>query len=503
MTEYLGAQASAFRPGLAPALDLLGVGDGYKRRDAVPIVGDIDGVPFGGLTQVYGEVGAQLGGGHGGWLGHVAECTSYETSCTLSVMAIRCRLYPAKAQEGHLVEHCDHARAVWNVAYTQWDNWKPWRKSYAPGPAERQKQLAEARKDIGWLRAGSSSVQQQALRDFDRSVAAFFDPKNPAGRPTWRRKNGSQGFVVRDVRVKRLSRRWGTVFVPKIGAVKFRWTKDLPTKLGSARVTLDKTGRWHVSFPAPQPAIERVKTGSRVGVDRGVRTALVDSTGQHYRAPRISDRDAARYLGLQRKMARQKKGSAGRAKTRLAMAKVAARVADRRKDWVEKVTTRTIIDYDTIVIERLNIAGMTKKPAPKPDPDLPGAFLPNRARAKAGLSEGILSSGWGMYGQRLKAKAEASGVTVVEVDPRYTSQQCRVCGHTEPGNRESQAVFSCKSCGHTDHADRNAACNILARGLLLTTGELVPAPAPGHGVYARHASRKPAQAAAGTSRSAA
>ena len=418
-------------------------------------------------------------------------------------MAIRCRLYPAKGQTASLVEHCDHARAVWNVAYTQWDNWKPWRTNYAPGPAERQKQLAEARKDIGWLRAGSSSVQQQALRDFDKAVAAFFDPKNPAGRPSWRRKSGSQGFVVRDTRVTRLSRRWGQVFVPKVGPVKFRWTKDLPTKLGSARVTLDKTGRWHVSFPAPQPAVERVKTGSRIGVDRGVKTALVTSDAQHYRAPRISDRDAARYLGLQRKMVRQKRGSKNRAKTRLAMAKVAARVTDRRKDWVEKVTTRHVAAHDTIVVEKLNIAGMTRKPAPKPDPDREGGFLPNRARAKAGLSKGILTAGWGLYGQRLKAKASASGVTVIEVDPRYTSQQCRQCGHIAAENRESQAVFVCKSCGHADHADVNAARNILARGLLLTTGEIVPAPAPGRGVYARHASRKPAEAAVGTSGAAA
>ncbi len=153
-----------------------------------------------------------------------------------------------------------------------------------------------------------------------------------------------------------------------------------------------------------------------------------------------------------------------------------------------------------IVLEALNIRGMTRKPAPKPDPDQAGAHLHNRARAKAGLNRGILASCWGTLGQRIEQKASASGVTAVFVDPRYTSQQCRVCGHIDPRNRDSQAVFLCVACGHADHADANAARNILARGLLLTTGELVPAPAPGHGVSRP---RQPAQAAAGTTRSAA
>jgi transposase len=221
----------------------------------------------------------------------------------------------------------------------------------------------------------------------------------------------------------------------------------------------------------------------------------VTSDGQHYRAPRISDRQAARYLGLQRRLARQRKGSRQRERTRQAMALIAARVTDRRKDWAEKVSTRLIRDNDLIVLEKLNIAGMTRRPKPKPDPGQPGAFLPNRARAKAGLSRGILASAWGVLGQRVKDKGEASGIQVVFVDPRFTSQQCHACGHTDAANRDSQAVFACVSCGHQDHADRNAALNILARGLTLTAGEPVPAPAAGHAAPCPH---QPAPAAAGT-----
>ena len=335
-------------------------------------------------------------------------------------MAIRNRLYPAPRQQPLLREHCAHARRVWNLAVEQQSWWWPGRGS-APNAVERYRQLAEARKAEAWLGAGSSSVQQQALRDFDRAMATFLDPANPAGRPGYRSSRGSQGFAVRDTKVRRINRRWGEVYVPKGGWIRFRWSRPLPEKLGTARVTCDRAGRWHVSFPAPQRPVARQRTGKMTGIDRGVATALVTSDGQHYRAPRVSSREAARYLALQRRLARQGKGSRRRERTRQAMAVVAARVADRRRDWAEKLSTRLVRENDVIVLENLNIAGMTRKPASKPDPARPGSFLPNRARAKAGLSRGILASAWGVLSRRITDKGEASGVQVVFVDPRFTS----------------------------------------------------------------------------------
>ena len=415
-------------------------------------------------------------------------------------MANRYRLCPAAAQEAAMGEHCAHARFVWNLAVEQKSWWWPGRGS-APGSAERQRQLAEARAAEPWLRAGSSSVQQQALRDFDRAMAAFFDPGNPAGKPSWRSKRGTQGFVIRDVKVRRLNRDHAEVFVPKCGWVRFRLSRDLPEKPGMARVTCDRVGRWHVSFPGPQPAIDREPTGAVTGIDRGVRTALVTSGGQHYRVPRISDRRAARYLALQRRMSRQQKGSKKREKTRRAMAAITAKVTDRRRDWAEKISTRLVQDHDLIVFERLNTKAMVRKPKPKPVPDQQGHFLPNRRRHKAGLNRGILASCWGYLATRTEQKAAASGAVVVYVHPKHSSQECRVCGHIASASRESQAVFRCVKCGHEDHADTNAAKNILARGLTLATREGVPALAPGlRGVRPR---KTPDHGAAGTTRDAA
>ena len=372
---------------------------------------------------------------------------------------------------------------MWNLAVEQQSWWWPGRGG-APGSAERQRQLAQARAAEPWLAEGSSAVQQQALRDFDRAMAAFFRTGNPAGEPSYRSKRGRQGFVIRDTRVRRVTRRWGEVHVSRCGWVRFRWTRALPAELGLARVRVDRAGRWHVAFPAPQPALARRAGGGAVGIDRGVRTALVTSGGQHYRAPRISGRQAARYLALEQRLRRQSRGSRGRERTR----QITAHVTDRRRDWAEKVSTRLVTDHDVIVLEKLNIAGMVRKPKAKPDPEQRGGFLANGARSKAGLNRAILGSCWGLLARRAEQKAAASGAAVIYVDPRFTSQQCHVCGHIAPGNRDSQAVFRCQRCGHGDHADVNAARNILARGLATMA---VPAPAPGHGAQAHLSRQRP------------
>ena len=178
--------------------------------------------------------------------------------------------------------------------------------------------------------------------------------------------------MIRDTRVRRVTRRWGEVQVPKCGWVRFWWTRALPAHLGMARVTVDRAGRWHVAFPAPQPALARRTGGGPVGIDRGVRTALVTSGGQHYRAPRISGRQAARYLALEQRLRRQAKGSRRRDQTRHAMAQITARVTDRRRDWAEKISTRLVNDHDVIVWEKLNTQGMVRKPSGEARPGAAG-----------------------------------------------------------------------------------------------------------------------------------
>ncbi len=370
-------------------------------------------------------------------------------------MAFRYRLYLTPADEEVLLRHCGHARFVWNLALEQANGWRPGRRP-APGSAERFRQLAEARR-ASWLGEGSSSVQQQALRDFDQALRNWWAGTHR--RPRWRKAGRDEGFCVRDVSVRRISRRWAAIVVPKCGPVRFRLTRPLGPH-GMARITRDRAGRWHVAFAAPQPALSRTPTASVVGVDLGVATTATTSDGDHLHIPGWHPGEERRLTRLQRQLARQQNGSKRRARTKHALAVLHARAADRRRDWAEKTSTRLVTDYDLIAFENLRVTDMCR--SARGTIETPG----RNVAAKAALNRRIAASAWSTLVRRTSQKAEASdGCSVALVDPRHTSQECSACGHVAAENRPSQAVFACVACGHGEHADINAAKNIRARGL--------------------------------------
>jgi len=369
----------------------------------------------------------------------------------------RYRLLPTDAQEGMLRDYCAHARFVWNLAVEQHQYWRPGRKK-APGYLEQCRQLTAARAEHPWLAAGSQTVQQQALRDFAQAMAAFFDKTNPASKPSWRKAGRNEGFRIVGRRggqwdVRRLSRRVGEVRVPKVGWVRFRWSRAVPPGVKSYRVTMDRAGRWHVAFAAVPEPIPAPGNGKVVGVDRGVVIAAALSTGELLRMPSLTDRERKRLLRMKRKLARARRGSNRRTRVRLGIARLKARESDRRKDWVEKTSTDLARRFDFIRVENLKIQNMTR--SARGTLKAPG----RRVRQKAGLNRAILASGWGLLVRRLETKATSR---VEKVNPAFSSQRCSACGHVDAKSRESQARFVCTACRFACNADVNAARNIAA-----------------------------------------
>jgi putative transposase len=214
----------------------------------------------------------------------------------------------------------------------------------------------------------------------------------------WRPGRGQQWDV------RRLSRRVGQVWVPKVGWVRFRWSRAVPPGVKSYRVRMDRAGRWHVAFAAIPEPVPAPGNGQAVGIDR-------------------------------------------------ALARLRARGTDRRKDWAEKAGTDIARRFDLIRVEDLRIGNMTRSArGTRNDPS-------RNVRQKAGLNRGILASGWGLLVRRLEDKAPGR---VEKINPAFTSQRCSACGRVDPKSRESQAVFQCTDCGYACHADVNAAINIAA-----------------------------------------
>ena len=369
----------------------------------------------------------------------------------------RFRLLPTPAQEAVLRDHCAHARYVWNLAAEQHAHWHQGRKG-APGYLEQCRQLTAARAEHDWLRKGSQMVQQQALRDFAAALAAFFDPKKAARRPTWRKARRDEGFRIvgkrgRQWDVRRLSRKTGEVWVPKAGWVRFRWSRAVAAGVKSYRVTMDRAGRWHVAFAAIPGPIPAPGNGQTVGIDRGVTVSATLSTGDLLRVPGLTGRERTRRRRLERKLVRAQRNSNRRGRVRLGLARLRAREADRRKDWAEKASTDIARRFDLIRVEDLQVRHMTRcARGTRADPG-------RNVRQKAGLNRGILASGWGLLVRRLEDKAPGR---VERISPAFTSQRCSACGQVDPRSRESQARFRCTACGYACHADVNAAINIAA-----------------------------------------
>jgi transposase len=368
----------------------------------------------------------------------------------------RYRLIPTPAQEAVLRDHCGHARYVWNLAVEQHSHWHPGRKS-APAYLEQCRQLTAARAEHPWLAAGSQMVQQQALRDFTQAMTAFFDPGNPAGRPSWRKAGRDEGFRIvgrgRQWDVRRVSRHVGQVWVPKAGWIRFRWSRAVPEGVKSYRVTMDRAGRWHVAFAVIPVPVAAPGNGQVVGIDRGVAVSAALSTGQLLHCPALTARERTRLRRLQRRLVRAKRGSNRRGQVKHAIARLRARERDRRKDWAEKTSTGIVRRFDVIRVEDLQITNMTR--SARGTRENPG----RNVRQKAGLNRGILGSGWGLLVRRLEEKAPGR---VEKVKPHYTSQRCSACGRVDRASRESQAVFRCTACGFAGNADVNAALNIAA-----------------------------------------
>ena len=371
----------------------------------------------------------------------------------------RYRLLPTPAQQVVLLEHCRHARFVWNLAVEQQRFWQPGRR--APGYNDQCAQLTQIRAEYDWLAVGSQTVQQQALRDFAQAMRNFFARTHR--RPSWRKAGVHEGFRqvgVRSHHVEKLNRRYGRMWVPKVGWVRFRCTRAVPVDVKSYRITRDRAGRWHAAFAHIPESIPGPGDASVVGVDRGVAVSAALSTGELLRIPSLRPGEQTRLRRLQQRLARSKRGSNRRRRRKLAIAKLQAREADRRRDWVEKVTTDLACRFDTVRVEDLDVRAMMR--SARGTLDEPGV----RVAQKRGLNRAISRQGWGRLVARLDHKAAGR---IERVPAAYTSQRCSACGHVAPENRKSQAVFECVACGAGPcQADVNAARNIAA-------GRAVPA----------------------------
>jgi putative transposase len=379
--------------------------------------------------------------------------------------AYKFRAYPTRSQEGRaarlLADHCD----LYNAALEERrEAWRMQRASVSYGAQSAQLKEIRGADPHGQGRH-SFTAQQQTLRRLNTVFAAFYTRAHAgrAGYPRFKpyQRFSQAGFVAGD------GAKWtpappngsARAAFQAVGSVKVRQHRLVSGTVRFLQLKREHH-RWYIiviTETAPQPLSV---TDRAVGVDVGVARFLTTSDGKIIANPRFLAASAEVIASLQRRKDRARRGSGNRTRIRRQLAREWRRIRNRRRDFHHK-TARALVDScDVIALEKLNTADMTRRPAPIPDPEQPGAFRPNMATAKAGLNKAILDAGWAQFATILSGKAEEAGRHVVFVNPACTSITCQHCGRT--CTRPRQDTVICPAHGRMD-ADLNAARNIATR----------------------------------------
>jgi putative transposase len=379
--------------------------------------------------------------------------------------ALKFRAYPTRPQEARavhlLADHCD----LYNAALEERrEAWRMRRVSVSYGMQSAQ--LREIRRaDPAGQGRHSFTAQQQSLRRLNTVFASFCarDKQGKAGYPRFKPRSrfNQVRFIAGDGAKWTPADYggWARAAFQAVGSVKVGQHRPVPGAVKSLQLKREYR-RWYVivitdTEPAPLPP-----TGRSVGVDVGVARFLTTSDRQIAANPKFLAASAGVIADLQRRKDSARRGSGNRKRLRRQLAKQWRKVRNRRRDFHHKTARALVNSCDVIALEKLSTAAMTRRPAPKPDPDQAGAFLPNAAAAKAGLNKSILDAGWAQFATILTGKAEEAGRQVVFVNPARTSTECHRCGGQ--CTRPQQDTVICPVHGPMD-ADLNGARNIATR----------------------------------------
>jgi putative transposase len=366
----------------------------------------------------------------------------------------RYRLYPDPVQQQTLARTFGCARVVFNDALRTRET------AHAAGMKisdtevqQRVITLAKGTPERAWLGEVASVAMVQACQDARRAYRNWFDSLSgkrkgrKVGRPRFRSRKDSRQSV-------RLTRNGFTLhgdrlYVAKVGDVKVRWSRDLPSAPSSVTVIREADGRYYASFvvevaAAPLPAVT-----ADVGLDLGLSVLAATSDGEKIANPRHLRARERKLAKAQRELSRKQKGSANRAKARVKVAVHHRKVREARADHLHKTALRLVRDNQAVYVEDLAVSGL----------------------ARTRLAKSVHDAGWATLVRLLEEKAERYGRSVVKVGRWFPSSQiCSVCGVKDGPKPLNVREWACGNCGSVHDRDVNAARNIRLEGRKVAAG---------------------------------
>ncbi|WP_327410790.1 transposase [Streptomyces sp. NBC_01281] len=370
------------------------------------------------------------------------------------------RLYPDPGQQRALARAFGCARVVFNDAVRAREGARKAEQPFPTAGELSRRLITEAKRTVerSWLGEVSAVVLQQSLRDVETAYRNYFaslkgDRKGPKiGPPRFKsRKDARQSIRFT------ANARWnitdnGRLILPKVGAVKVKWSRTLPTTPSSVTVIKDAAGRYFASFVVDtDPAVDARRmpdTDRAIGIDLGLTHFAVLSDGRKIDSPRFLRRAEKKLKKTQRKLARKQKGSKNRGKARLKVARAHATVADARREFHHQLSTQLISENQGIAVEDLPVTGL----------------------ARTRLAKSVHDAGWASFISMLEYKADRYGRTLVKIG-RFTptSQTCSTCGVKGGPKPLNVREWTCGTCGTVHDRDINAAINVkTAAGLAVS-----------------------------------
>ncbi|MGE7389792.1 RNA-guided endonuclease InsQ/TnpB family protein [Streptomyces sp. NPDC004126] len=362
--------------------------------------------------------------------------------------AFKYRFYPNDAQAAELTRTFGCVRKVYNLALAARS--QAWATGQGRvGYAQTSAMLTawKKTKELAFLAEVSSVPLQQTLRHLQAAYVRFWGRQ--ANHPRFKSKRKSRASAEYTRSAFRYVE--GRLTLAKMAEpLDIVWSRPLPDGAVPSTVTVsrDRGGRWFVSLLCEDTPPRMPATTNAIGLDFGLTALVTLSTGEKVQNPRPERRDRKRLARAQRALSRKEKGSRNRGKARTRVARLHARIADRRRDHLHKLTTRLVRENQTLVIEDLTVRNMLK----------------NR-----GLARAISDAGWRELRGMLEYKAAWYGRTLVTVDRWFPSTRlCSACGAIAGTMPLNVREWTCVHCGTAHDRDGNAAINLLAAGLAVT-----------------------------------
>lgn len=354
--------------------------------------------------------------------------------------AYKYRFYPTPEQAKLLAQSFGCARFVYNNTLRHRTD-AFYNEGTSVSHSQAEKRLVSLKKEFPFLADVSSVILQQALRDQQEAFKNFW-----AGRakyPNFKKKHSKQGIRLTKAAFNVKN---GQLFIAKSKEpLAIKWSRGLPSEPSSLTISKDRAGRYFVSMLCEFESKPMPVTAKTVGIDLGLTDLFITSDGKKFGNPRHTKRYEQKLAYLQRKLAKKQKGSSNRAKARLKVARLHAKIADCRMDATHKASRTLINENQVVCVENLAVKNMIKNPK---------------------LAKHIADANWGEFVRQLKYKAEWADRAVAEIDRFFpSSKRCSSCGFVHESLPLSIREWDCPECKTHHDRDINAAKNIKTAGL--------------------------------------